>query len=324
MSKSLVASNMGALRQYMKSATGLDGNWGVVGVCGTRRQQSYHLGRSEIYSPCGKGNADYTVQHQRDKRGLSEYSAGFDFGSKLGRARLVKLTTYLEKQAKAGKLDLQEFLGPRSDGRAYWWGRSNGWTPVRQAVGNSHEWHVHVSFPRDLTHPDMGLPDLIGMFEPHFGARSTQLPPDDPEPPDDFDTNPPENDMPPLSTYLPGHEAKIADPTGPATVRLAPSPVAPVVRSIPKGSSETWLVTGWVKGDYSAFGNSDQWMTRWANNRWEYTAKGNVASVTAPTDPLELSACEADRETLRSTLTRTEAELNQARTRIAAARSALG
>ena len=72
----------------------------------------------------------------------------------------------------------------------------------------------------------------------------------------------------------------------------APSLTAPLLRAIPKGSAEAWTVTGWVKGEVS--GGSDQWITRWANGKWEYTAKVNVRSVAPPLDVTPYSKADVD------------------------------
>lgn len=87
-----------------------------------------------------------------------------------------------------------------------------------------------------------------------------------------------EDEMPPITTYIPGSVALISNANGDVNVRDAATG-GKVVRQIPKGQSESWTVTGWVKGDTAA--GSDQWLTRWAG-AWEYVHKINVVSVTAP------------------------------------------
>lgn len=97
---------------------------------------------------------------------------------------------------------------------------------------------------------------------------------------------PPEDDMPLVTTYLPGYTAVVADPTSFATVRDAPSPKAKVVREAHQ--PERWQVVGWVTGEHSAFGNSDQWLLRVGDGgKWEYTAKGNVVEGPLPPEAVD-------------------------------------
>jgi hypothetical protein len=114
---------------------------------------------------------------------------------------------------------------------------------------------------------------------------------------------PPEDDMPAVTTPLVGHEALVGDPAASTTVRSRPSPKADaVVRSFAKGQTETWTVVGWVTGEHSAFGNSDQWLARVAEDgSWEYTAKGNVRQVLPPAAAGRIAALElAAAEDLRA------------------------
>jgi len=87
-------------------------------------------------------------------------------------------------------------------------------------------------------------------------------------------TPPTGDDMPALTSYIPGQIAKVK-PT--ANVRTAPKLNASIVRVV-AAAGETWTVTGWVKGDVDPDGGSDRWLIRWAGGRWEYTAKSNVTS----------------------------------------------
>jgi hypothetical protein len=96
--------------------------------------------------------------------------------------------------------------------------------------------------------------------------------------------------MPIITTYSPGLTATVTDPGGPANVRSAPSLTAPLVRAIPKGTTELWAITGWVKGE--VYAGSDQWLVRWGPKGWEYTHKANVPTVadTTPFGPTEVAA----------------------------------
>jgi len=101
--------------------------------------------------------------------------------------------------------------------------------------------------------------------------------------------------VPNPSTYIPGFVATIRNNTGDVNVRAAPNTGATIIRQIPAGTAETWVVTCWEKGELTS--GSDQWLARWAG-RWEYVHKISVASgptaaapdcvpaVKAATDPL--------------------------------------
>lgn len=92
----------------------------------------------------------------------------------------------------------------------------------------------------------------------------------------------PEDDMPALTSYIPGQVATVK-PT--ANVRSAPSLAATVLRVV--STAEAWTVTGWVTGDVDPDGGSNQWVCRWAAGRWEYTAKSNLSA--GPLDPTPYS-----------------------------------
>lgn len=101
---------------------------------------------------------------------------------------------------------------------------------------------------------------------------------------------PQEDDVPVLSSYLPGQVATIK---AGMNVRTGPKLTAPVIRVTT--AVEAWTVTGWVKGDLDGDCGSDQWLTRWAGGRWEYTSKCNVASGPAvPADATPYSKADVD------------------------------
>lgn len=103
-------------------------------------------------------------------------------------------------------------------------------------------------------------------------------------------------DVPTPFTYIPGQVATIRNNTGDVNVRAAPNTGAAIIRKIPAGIAETWVVTCWEKGELTSA--SDQWLVRWANGHWEYVHKISVAAgptasaadciaaVKAATDPL--------------------------------------
>lgn len=83
--------------------------------------------------------------------------------------------------------------------------------------------------------------------------------------------------------YVAGQVAVIGNATLGAQVRIAPKVGAQLVRTIPGGSTETWLPTCWVVGEV-AFA-SDRWLTRWNDGQWEFTHHANVRSV-VPLQPV--------------------------------------
>lgn len=127
-------------RDYLRARTGL--SLAALGIVGdTAHTYGYHLGRDRTSS------SDYSRQTARDRAGLSNAASALDIGSF---KRLRELTAYLVREARAGQLrDVRELIGPGSDGRAYRWDDLNGWRAVRRASGDSHEWHLHISYYRD-------------------------------------------------------------------------------------------------------------------------------------------------------------------------------
>lgn len=93
---------------------------------------------------------------------------------------------------------------------------------------------------------------------------------------------PTEDPVYPITQYLPGYTVVIGDPNDETWIAKTPSPTAALYRKFAKGATETWTVIGYIKGEYSAFGNSDEWLVRWNVDHYEYTAKGNVRSVSDP------------------------------------------
>lgn len=113
-------------------------------------------------------------------------------------------------------------------------------------------------------------------------------------------------DMPALTSYTPGHLATVK---ATSNIRSAPAITGNTpLRSVPAGQTETWAITGTVKGEVDDESGSDSWYVRW-NARWEYTAKVNVTAVVAPvTDctpavTAALAPVQADLEYARAALT---------------------
>jgi hypothetical protein len=127
-------------RAYLRPRTGLsDASLGIVGSTG--HTFGYHLGRDRLATD------DYSARTARDRAGLTDAAAALDVGSF---PRLRELTAHMVAEARAGRLsDVRELIGPGSDGRAYRWDHLAGWSPVRRAAGDSHEWHLHISYYRD-------------------------------------------------------------------------------------------------------------------------------------------------------------------------------
>lgn len=107
-----------------------------------------------------------------------------------------------------------------------------------------------------------GYPNLVG--------TRVILPP--PPPPATM-----EDDMPALTSYIPGYTAVIKKD---ASVRAEPKLTGEKLRGT--STKESWTVTGWVDGE--TFSGSTQWLTRFHQGKWEYTVKANV--IEGPTAPI--------------------------------------
>ncbi len=253
---SYAPATISALGAYWTRQGGV--NSGIVGGSGHTR--GYHLGKDRIYdgSGPGQGGADYSVQTSRDKAGLSNAASALDLGRLDGSlANLREFNRWFVARCRvnaAGTRDVREVIYT-ADGRTVLrWDRQRGYNsaPRPGESDPSHLWHTHISFYRDSE--ERGKVDL---FRPYFETQT-------------------EADMPTITTYIPGQVATVMAADG-AKVRSAPTLAADVIRVVAADTSESWTVTGWVKGEAS--GGSDQWITRWASGRWEYTHKSNVAKV---------------------------------------------
>jgi hypothetical protein len=123
-----------------------------------------------------------------------------------------------------------------------------------------------------------------------------------------LEQNQPEDDMPPLSAYLPGHSATVSKGFN---IRSAPSLAADTVLRTTT-SPETWAVVGKVKG--ASASGSDEWLCRW-NGRWEYV---HVSGAGAPVPPVaDCTGAVAD------AVKPLQVELSRAQARISAASAAL-
>ena len=243
-------------------------NLGVVG--NAAHTYGYHLGKDRLKT------GDYSIQTTRDKAGLTDAASAIDLGRLDGSLpALYRFSRWLVARCREnapGTRDFREVIYSPDGVKVLRWDRQRGYAsaPRPGEADASHITHTHISFYRDSEKRDKRP-----VFAPYFAVAPQ-----------------PEDDMPVISTYIPGQVATIADPTGPANIRSAPSVTAPLLRAIPKGSAESWTVTGWVKGEVS--GGSDQWITRWANGKWEYTAKVNVRAVAPPLDVTPYSKADVD------------------------------
>lgn len=156
------------LRRYLLAITGNTerGNFGIASGVSAKRNQGYHLGKSDIFGEGGLGWKDYSIQRPRDKAGLTDAAAAIDI--KLPISELKKLAAFLVAEAKAGRApDLVQVIGPGSDGRAYEWNKGSWGSPIRRAVGDGHEWHIHLSFHRDSENRDKVILFRL-FFEPEL------------------------------------------------------------------------------------------------------------------------------------------------------------
>lgn len=258
------------LAAYWVSQGGV--NSGIVGSM-TTHCKGYHLGHDRIYGSCAckpggvcrpglRGN-DYSVQLTRDKNGLSDAASALDLGKLDGSlAKLYRFSVWLVAQCRKnapGTAAFREIIYSDDGKRVLRWDRQRGYSsaPRTGEADNSHLWHTHISFYRDVK------TDLRPVFYPYFGsAAPVEV-----------------NAMPAISSYLPGHVAVVQVDDG-ANIRSEPKLSATLLRTVAPDQSEHWTIVGWVKGD--TYAGSDQWIVRWSNGKWEYTHKANVRSVTAP------------------------------------------
>ena len=172
----------------------------IRGSISKRRPWGFHLSKSDIYGPDGMGDRDYSVEHRRNKRSVSEESAGFDIN--VGAARERALVKYLVEIGRhyrdplTGKSLLFEVIGPNEQGVAKRWGNPTNWQPVD--ARNDHDWHIHLSRWRDTLHVD-----IRPLFFEHFGISEYPViaDPEPIDPPDD-PADPPAEPPPPTVDEL--------------------------------------------------------------------------------------------------------------------------
>lgn len=243
-------------------------NSGIVG--GSTVIRGYHIGKDRI-----RNSTDYSIQTPRDKAGLTNAAAALDLGRLDG--SLTKLQDFNKwfvnercRKNAVGTRDVREVIYSLDGKIVLRWDRERGYNslPRPGESDQSHTWHTHISFYRDSEYREK-----VGLFRPYFEQEE-------------------EVEMPIITTYIPGWIAVIKAADG-AKIRIAPSLTADTIRIVPAGSSESWTVTGWVKGDLS--GGSDLWVTRWSGSKWEYTHKGNVSSCAPAPDLTPYSQTDIDK-----------------------------
>jgi hypothetical protein len=144
-------------------------NLGITG--NAAHTYGYHIGRDRIYRAGGRGDADYSVQHPRDKAGLTNAAAALDLGH-ADKAELRKFSKWLVARclAKApGTEDVREVIySPdgktvrryeASVGKTYLGGNGTG------QGDDTHLWHTHISFYRDSE-----ARSKTGIFAPYWAA----------------------------------------------------------------------------------------------------------------------------------------------------------
>jgi len=257
---SYAPATLNDLRTYWQSQNGT--YLGIVGD--TRHTKGYHLGRDRIYDGTGPGlgDADYSVKTARDKRGLTDGAAAFDFGKLDGSfTKLQAFSVWLVEERcrrnAPGTSDIREVIYSPDGDTVLRWDRQRGYAsaPRPGEADNSHRWHTHISYYRDSEQRDK-----VSLIRGYFEQEG--------------------DDVPTLTEYLPGYTATLK---GTSNVRRDPViSSATLLRTVPASQTEDWAITGWLKGDVDDESGSDLWVCRWSAGRWEYTAKINLINPPQP------------------------------------------
>jgi hypothetical protein len=127
-------------------------NLGIVGD--VNHTAGYHLGRDRIYGPGGSGSQDYSVQHPRDKAGLSGAASAIDLGKLGGTYKgLQDFSAWLVKacqQSSTGHRDVREIIYSPDGQKVQRYSGIDG--KIHTGPGNgdaSHRSHTHISYFRD-------------------------------------------------------------------------------------------------------------------------------------------------------------------------------
>lgn len=249
------------LGRYWVSQGGV--NLGIVGdTAHQAKGVSYHLGKDQLAS-----NA-YSIQTARDKAGLSNAASAIDLGRlDDSLTEMYAFMRWFAQQCfdrKAAYRDVREVIfWSTTRNRVIGWSAlaPNEW--INDYGDLSHKTHGHISYFRDSEYRDK-----VAMFKAYPKFAAVPVPPGG-------------DDMPDPSQYLPGYSATIK---ATSNVRESPATTGKLIRNIT--APETWTdILGFVKGGADSDGacNTDQWLTRWHNGKWEYTSKCNITS--GPTAP---------------------------------------
>jgi hypothetical protein len=141
-------------------------NLGIVGDA--YHTAGYHLGKDRIYAPSGLGGADYSVQLERDKNGLSDAAAAIDLGRLRGSLeQLYTFSAWLVEQCQAkapGTRDVREVIYSPDGSKVQRYSGVDGQIHTGPGNGDAgHLGHTHISYYRDSESRDK-----VGVFEPYF------------------------------------------------------------------------------------------------------------------------------------------------------------
>lgn len=143
-------------------------NLGVVG--NAAHTIGYHLGHDRIYDGAGPGigDRDYSVQHKRDKAGLTNAASAIDLGRLNGSLEeLYAFSRWLVAQCQAGKpgaTDVREVIYSPDGRQVVRFSGVDG--DIHSGPGNgddSHRTHTHISYFRDAERRDKRA-----LFAPYF------------------------------------------------------------------------------------------------------------------------------------------------------------
>lgn len=141
-------------------------NDGIVGD--SAHSYGYHCGKDRIYGTTGRGDADYSVQHTRDKAGLSNAAMALDLGH-ASKSELRRFTSWLFDQCKAGKpdtSDIREVISSVDGTNVLGWTALKPDTLIPNYGDSSHLWHMHISWWRDAENHD-----LTGIFKRYWSEK---------------------------------------------------------------------------------------------------------------------------------------------------------
>lgn len=157
-----------------KTLTELEAFWtshggtplGIVGDA--RHVVGYHCGRDRIYGPNGLGDRDYSVQLERDKRGLTDGAAAIDLGKLDGTLEALRMfSSWLVAtltSSPAARADYREVIYSPDGVRVQRYSAIDN--QIHTGAGNgddSHLTHTHVSFLRDAEDRDK-----VAVWRPYF------------------------------------------------------------------------------------------------------------------------------------------------------------